>query len=86
MRNIEVTTVVSVSATIEFSEGELRALDAMTYYGINPFLKVFYEKLGTAYMRPYDADLRALFKRIDSTVPEALKKVKAARKVIGCAQ
>jgi len=80
--NVTISTDVSVIATIEFSEGELRALDAMTGYGIEPFLKVFYEKLGKHYMQPYEKDLRTLFSRLDSTVPEALRRVKQARKIL----
>lgn len=77
--DIKVKTLVSVTAQIEFSEGELRALDAMVGYGIKPFLEVFYAKLGKAYMQPYEADLRALFIRVNETVPDAIRRVEKMR-------
>jgi hypothetical protein len=78
--SIDITTTVEIKATIAFNEGELRALDALTGYGIKPFLEVFYNKLGKAYMRPYEKNLRELFIKINQTVPEAIKRVEAARK------
>jgi len=77
--SVEITTSVAIKATISFSEGELRALDALTGYGIEPFLDVFYGKLGKAYMQPYEKNLRELFIKINQTVPEAIKRVEAAR-------
>ena len=78
--SVKVTTKVEIKADISFNEGELRALDAMVGYGIEPFLKVFYEKLGTHYMRPHASNLRELFSKINQTVPEAIRQVEAARK------
>lgn len=80
---IKIETVVSITATIKFNEGQLKALDAMAGYGADAFLKVFYEKLGTSYMRPHEANLRSLFSRIAETVPEAMGRVKEARKALG---
>lgn len=81
-RELKVNTSVVITATIEFSEGELRALDAMVGYGIDPFLKVFYAQLGKSYMQPYEKNLRILFSRINNTVPEALKGIDSARKIL----
>ena len=79
---VNVTTEVEVRATISFNEGELRALDAMVGYGIDPFLEVFYSKLGKAYMQPYEKNLRELFVKINQTVPVSIKRVETARKLL----
>lgn len=47
--------------TIQLSEQEARALEALIGYGIKPFLEVFYEKMGKAYLQPHEAGLRELF-------------------------
>ncbi|MCX5478486.1 hypothetical protein OSH08_05690 [Kaistia geumhonensis] len=58
----------------------MRALDALVGYGVDAFLKVFYEKLGEAYMRPHEAGLRSLFKAIGRDVGPALMDVDQAQK------
>lgn len=80
--DIKINTTVEIKATISLNEGDLRALDAMAGYGIEPFLKVFYEKLGKHYMQPYEANLRTLFKTIKADVPQALSKIDGARKTL----
>jgi hypothetical protein len=76
---VDVRTKVTISATIEFTEGQLRALDALVGYGDDAFLKAFNVKLGTHYIKPFERDLRELFAQIRKTVPPALRNVKAAR-------
>lgn len=63
------------------SEAECRALDALVGYGIEPFLKVFYEKMGKTYMQPHEAGLRSLFETVGRDVCPYLKSVDMARKV-----
>lgn len=70
---------VETRATIELSEVEMRALDAMIGYGINPFLEVFYKHLGKHYMQPHEAGMRSLFKTIGSDIPAILHRADAAR-------
>lgn len=77
---ISIKAEVKVTATVELTEGHLRALDAMAGYGDDAFLKAFYVKLGTAYMKPFEKDLRELFSMIRSDVPVALHEIKDARK------
>lgn len=74
--------VIEARATITFNEIELRALEAMTGYGVEPFLKVFYEKLGKHYMRPHEAGLRSIFQTINPPVHEAIGKVDRVRKLL----
>lgn len=72
---------VEVSATMQFNEAELRALDALVGYGADAFLKVFYEKLGKAYMQPHEAGLRTLFESVRQTVPGILRRTDDARRI-----
>jgi hypothetical protein len=77
--DIQITKTVSITAQIPMTEGELRALTAIACYGADAFLKVFYERLGKAYLGPFEQDMRALFGRIAHTVEPALVQVKEAR-------
>lgn len=70
------TLDVKVSLTLSYAE--ICALDALVGYGIEPFLKVFYEKLGTHYMRPYEAGLRSVFGTIREELPPVIKRTRAA--------
>lgn len=80
---ITVSTEVRITATIELTEGALRALDAMAGYGDEAFLKAFYVKLGKAYLQPVERDVRELFRLIRAKVPPALAAVESARKGLG---
>lgn len=70
---------ITVTATLTLTEEELGALDALAGYGHKGFLEVFYEKMGEAYMKPYEKGLISLFETIRSNVPRALRDVKEAR-------
>jgi hypothetical protein len=82
MSEIKIHSAVSITATLTLSEPELRALDAMAGYGADAFLEVFYEKLGKAYMQPYEVNLRCLFSKIREDVPQALVKIDSTRKLL----
>lgn len=70
---------VKITAMLELTEGQLRALNALICYGDDAFLKAFNVKLGTHYMKPFERDLRDLFGQLRNTVPQALSSVKDAR-------
>lgn len=70
---------VETRATIELSEVEMRALEAMIGYGVQPFLDVFYQHLGKHYLKPHEAGIRSLFKTIGSDIPDVLRRADAAR-------
>lgn len=73
---------VDASITIELTEAEAGALDALVGYGFEPFKQVFYEKLGRAYMEPYEAGLKSLFESVrggDASVAGFLDRAKDAR-------
>ena len=70
---------VETRATIELSEVEMRALEALIGYGVQPFLDVFYQHMGKHYLRPHEAGIRSLFKTIGSDIPDVLRRADAAR-------
>lgn len=74
-------TVVEATAVLELSEDELAAIDALTGYGIESFLKVFYEKLGKAYMEPHEAGLRSFFEGVRGA-GTIVKHAEAARRTL----
>lgn len=71
---------VEVTTQLTLNESELRALDALVGYGVDPFLKVFYEQMGKSYLQPHEAGLRELFKTVRSNVPGILHRIDSARK------
>lgn len=81
--------VVSSEITIVLSEAEAGALDALAGYGADSFLAVFYEKLGKAYMEPYEAGLRSLFEAVNGGecgVQSFIRRAKDARDVMNGAK
>lgn len=70
---------VSASITIRLTEDELRALHAITAYGTDQFLSVFYEKMGRACLEPHEAGLRTLFAALASESPLVERRIDAAR-------
>jgi len=82
MANFITQTEIQAKASIVFDEAELRALDALTGYGADSFLKMFYKHLGEAYMKPHETGLRSLFTTLNGPVHTALQNVDALRKII----
>lgn len=83
MAKILGTGNVSVTATMEFNETELRALEALVGYSDQAFLKSFYENLGTSYMKPHEEGLLSVFASIRKEVPHILRRTTAARDAFG---
>lgn len=81
MATIEGRAHVSVTATFQFDEPELRALNALTAYGSSAFLKVFYEHLGKTELYPHEAGLRSLFDSIKQQMGGILRRADDSRKV-----
>lgn len=61
MAQLEGRAELRALIVIVLSEAEAGALDALAGYGTDAFLEVFYEKLGKAYLKPYESGLRSLF-------------------------
>lgn len=79
MAELRASANVVGTVTFTVTEEEARALDALVGYGDDAFLRVFYEKLGQSYMRPHEAGLRSLFKRVRADMPFILDRFNAAR-------
>lgn len=77
-----VKTIVAFTVSCELTENELRALDALVGYGFKSFMDVFKEKLGKAYIGPFERDLQELFAKIESLRPE-IHIIDEARKKLG---
>lgn len=73
----DVDGTVHVTLTL----GECKALDALAGYGIDAFLKVFYEHMGKAYLQPYEKDLRSLFEKSRHQIPKIVHQIDEARAV-----
>jgi hypothetical protein len=67
--------------TIELTEDEFCALNAIAGYGADHFLKVFYEKMGSHYLRPHEAGLRSLFHAAYNETAGVIERANDARKV-----
>lgn len=83
MADIRPLAHITCEATFVLNEVECRALDALIGYGIEPFLKVFYEKMGRHYLEPHERGLRELFLKFGKAVNPALADVQTARQLIG---
>lgn len=81
MAKVRTRAQVHVQVTLEIDEEELMALDALAGYGADPFLKVFYEKLGAHYLEPHEAGLRRLFTEVRTHAGRIQKKSQDARDV-----
>jgi hypothetical protein len=84
MARIEGRPVISAQVVIVLSEQEAGALDALAGYGVDAFLETFYEKMGSAYLKPYEAGLRSLFESVHGgscSVANVLDRARDARKV-----
>lgn len=73
---------IKVSCTFTVSEQEMRALDALAGYGDEAFIKTFYEKMGTSYLKPHEQGLREFLKSIRSVVAPSINQIDNVRKFI----
>lgn len=56
------TPHVTATAVLTLDLEELRALEALTGYGVDPLLKLFYKHMGEHYLRPHENGLRSFMK------------------------
>jgi hypothetical protein len=73
---------VEIETTLVLNERELRALDALTLYGTQEFLDMFYKQMGSAYLKPYEQGLTELFESIKLQTPSIFKRADNARKAL----
>ena len=78
----QITQQPKVEITTQFTvtEDELRALDALSGYGEDAFIKHFYEHLGKAYMTKHETGLRSFLKSVRNFAPGILSRTDAARR------
>jgi len=84
MATIGCRPTVRATITLELNEVEAAALDALVGYGVEEFLRVFYEHMGRAYLQPYESGLRSLFDSVrsgEASVENFLHKAREARQV-----
>jgi hypothetical protein len=67
---------------LELNESEARALNGIFGYDVEHFLKVFYEKMGRAYVEKYEDGVRSLHKTIRQVTSGPLSKVEDARQIL----
>lgn len=73
---------VEVSATITLNLVELRALDALTGYGVDKLLAHFYKHMGEAYLKPYEHGLRSF---LEAAASVSLHPANEAQKLLDTA-
>lgn len=74
-----------LTVTLVLDEAEVRALDGIFGYNVEHFLKVFYERMGKAYVQPHEAGVRSLHQTIRSSVAGPLAELDKARAAIRAA-
>jgi hypothetical protein len=72
---------IEVQVGIVLTEAEMRALYALTQYGVDSFLTVFYANLGKSCLEPHEEGIRQLFKSIIQHLPPVLDRADKARSV-----
>lgn len=81
MAKIATASTVALEVTLALTESEARALEALTGYDVDGFLKSFYTSMGRHYLEPHESGLRSLFKSVRELIPSQLSRVDAARAV-----
>lgn len=61
--DINIKTKVDFKVTMELTENEAKALEAIIGYGFKPFIEMFYKHMGKHYLQPYESSAKALFEK-----------------------
>jgi len=73
---------IEFETTLGLNEAEMRALNALTVYGDEEFLKFFYTHLGKYYLQKHETGLKQLFDSIRKIIPQELSKIDTIRKTL----
>lgn len=82
MKVIQTSVQLETKILLELNEDEARALSGIFGYNVEEFLKVFYEKMGKSYVKPYEDGVRSLHKSLRGLMDGALVHVEKARKTL----
>jgi hypothetical protein len=84
MKTISAKSKVNIefSITLNLTVDEASALDAIVGYGVDEFLKTFYQHVGKAYLEPYESSMKDLFKKVKEELPFEIAKIKTAQEGI----
>lgn len=69
------------SVILKLTEQEAGALHDIVAYGYKPFMDVFKEKLGKAYIEKHESGAESLFKVIAAEMPTHFARFREAREV-----
>lgn len=78
--NASIKVTVELTAVVTMNESEIMALDGILGYNVDTFLKVFYEKMGEAYVKPYEKGVRSLHTNLKGKVSTIKSEMEDARK------
>lgn len=85
MAKLSTKVATGFTATFTVNEIELRALDALSGYGADSFIKAFYDFLGKAYMEDHEAGLRQFLSEIRGVANGQLHDIDRCRALVhGC--
>lgn len=81
MAQATVNPKLDISISFTINEEEARALDALSGYGDDAFIKAFKEKLGEAYMKNHEQGLRSFLRSIRAIVSGGLATLEQSRQL-----
>lgn len=72
-----------LTVLLELNESEVRALDGIFGYSVDSFLKVFYEKMGRAYVEPHEKGVRSLHETVRQILAGPIAALDDAKRRMG---
>ncbi len=75
-------STLHIDISFSVTESEARALEALSGYGDDAFIKHFYEFLGEAYMKPHEQGLRDFLSTIRYVLSPELSIIDDARRFL----
>ena len=81
MAQVMVNPKLDISISFTVNEQEARALDALSGYGDDAFIKAFKENLGEAYIRNHEEGLRSFLRSVRAIVSGGLATLEQARQL-----
>ena len=76
------TVSTDLRVSLELTESEVRALDGIFGYNVDAFLKVFYERMGRAYVEKHEAGVRSLHATIRGALAKPLSAIDDANRAL----